>query len=266
MKINNSAAAAAAAAAAPAFVSAMNAAAAKADNANLAAACAVLIIIRNSGGTNKKAASALWALLPEDVVSTFAQVKRINGALNAVAEKASEGANTIRPLWLAAKTAKAFTDSLVSIGIKSPRALLDMVAPRTEKAESAPKKAVDTFLAAARGEGFKEDCTAILAWVAEKHAKAMQAMLSKAEAFQEGVLKDAAEKQAEAEAKQEAAQAAKDAKAAKDAERSRIQAEKTAMAEKTAQDAKSAKARADHAEKQARERATHPKTRQIIEA
>lgn len=229
MKINN---AAAAAAAAPAFVSAMASAASKADHANLAAAAGVLIIIRDAGGTNKKAASALWALLPDNVVTTFAQVKRINGAMNAVSEKASEGASTIRPLWLAAKSGKAFTDALLAAGIKSPRALLDLVAPRTEKAEGAPKKAVDTFLAAAKANGFNEDITPILIFITERHAKQMQAMLATAEKALNGALTDAAAKNAAAAAKQEKAAAASAAKKAAAEERAR----KHAAALKTADD------------------------------
>lgn len=263
MKINN---AAAAAAAAPAFVAAMNAAASKADNANLAAACAVLVIIRDAGGTNKKSASSLWALLPEDVVSTFAQVKRVNGAINAPAEKATDGANTVRPLWLAARTAKALTDSLISIGIKSPRALLDLVAPRADKKESAPKKAVEIFLAAARSDGFKESVLPLLVWVAERHGKEMARLLAEAEAFQAGVSKDAEEKNAAIEAKQAKAEKAKAAKAVKATERARLNAEALAEAEKLESDEKSAKAKQVHAEKIKHERATHPKVRAIIEA
>lgn len=218
MKINN---AAANAAAAPAFVLAVSAAALKADHANLAAAAAVLIIIRDAGGTNKKAAGALWTLLPDTVVNTFQQVKRINGALNAPTEKASEGAATIRPLWLAAKSGKEFTESLLKAGIKSPRALLDMVAPRTEKAESATKKAVDVFLTAAKADGFSEDLTPLLVFIAERHAKQMRAMLTNAEKSLNGALKDAAAKNAAAAAKQEKAANAAAAKKVADAERTR---------------------------------------------
>ena len=248
------------------FVAAVSAAATKVDHANLSAAAGVLIIIRNAGGTNKKAASALWALLPESVVNTFQQVKRINGALNAATDKASDGANTVRPLWLAAKTAKALTDSLLVIGITSPRSLLDLVAPRSDKKESVKKTAVETFMQATKVEGFNEDVTPILVFIAERHAKAMQDLLNQAQAFQAGVLKDAADKNAAIEAKAKKAKATKDAKAARDAERTRLNAEKTAAIEKLMSEEKSAQAKQDHAEKMARERATHPKKREIIEA
>lgn len=248
------------------FIAAVSAAATKADHANLSAAAGVLIIIRNAGGTNKKAASALWALLPDSVVDTFQQVKRINGALNAATDKASEGASTIRPLWLAAKSGKAFTDALLAIGIKSPRALLDMVAPRKDPKAPGVKSAVESFLAAAKADGFSEDVTPILVFIAEHHGKAMQDLLEQAQAFQAGVLKDASEKNADIEAKAKKAKAAKDAKTARDAERTRLNAEKMAEAEKLESDAKSTKAKQAHAEKIARERATHPKVRAIIEA
>lgn len=262
MKINN----AATTTTTTSFVAAVSAAASKADHANLTAACNVLIIIRNAGGTNKKAASALWALLPDSVVNTFQQVKRVNGAINATSEKATDGANTVRPLWLAAKTAKALTDSLLAIGITSPRSLLDLVAPRKDPKVPTVKTAVESFLSAAKADGFSEDVTPILVFIAEKHAKAMQALLEQAQAFQAGVLKDAAAKNADIEAKAEKAKAAKDAKDARDAERTRIHAEKMAEAEKLESDAKSTKAKQAHAEKVARERATHPKKREIIEA
>lgn len=252
------------AAAAPAFVSAMNAAASKADNANLSTACNVLITLRNAGGTNKKAASALWALLPDSVVNTFQQVKRVNGALNAATDKASEGANTVRPLWLAAKSGKAFTDSLVDIGINSPRAMLDFVAPRKEPKTPGVKSAVDTFLKTAKADGFNEDITPLLVWIAETHSKQMAGLLEQAQAFQAGVLKDAEEKQAAIADKQAEAQAAKAAKAAKAAERTRIHAEKMAKIEQAASAEKSAKAQAEYAAKIKRERAVQ--AREIIEA
>ena len=253
-----------AAAAAPAFVLAMSTAAARADNANLAAAANVLVILRNAGGTNKKAASALWALLPDDVVNTFQQVKRVSGALNAPADNANDNAKMVRTLWLGAKTQTAFVKSLLDIGITSPRAMLDFVAPRKEPKTPVVKSAVEAFLTAAKTEGFKEDVTDLLGWVVERHAVQMAGLLKQAQAFQAGVLKDAAEKQADIEAKAEKAKAAKAAKAARDAERSRIHAERLAQAEKLASAEKSAAARKAHAEKVVRERAL--RNREIIEA
>lgn len=263
MKINNSTAAAAAA---PAFVSAMSAAATKADNQALTSTCAVLLLVRDSGGTNKKAAGALWALLPDAVVTTFQQVKRVNGAINAPSAKATKGANTIRPLWLAAKSGKAFVDALLDIGINSPRAMLDFVAPRKEPKSPAVKSAVESFLAAAKVEGFNEDITPLLVWITERHAKAMEGLLNQAQALQAGVLKDAAQKQADIDAKKAKAEKAKAAKAAKAVERSRLHAEKMAKIEQEASEAKSAQAKKAHEAKVVRERAMHPKVREIIEA
>lgn len=261
MKINNSTTTTTTS---PAFVAAMNAAASKADNQALASTCNVLIIIRNSGGTNKKSASALWALLPDSVVTTFAQAKRVNGALNAPTDKATNGAKQVRAIWLGAKNQTSFVKGLLDIGITHPRGLLDFVAPRKEKEESAKKTAVEVFLDAAKSDGFSEDVTSLLVWVAEKHAKAMEGLLNQAQAFQAGALKDAAQKQADIEAKQEKAIAAKAAKEAKDTERTRIHAEKMAKIEQEASEAKSAQAKKAHEAKVVRDRAL--RNREIIEA
>ena len=244
------------------FVSTMVTFASRANHANLQAACAVLHLIKQNGGMNAKASKALWVLLPEETVTTFAQVKRVSGALNNA--KPTEGAKQVRAVWLASTNADDMTDKLIAVGIVSPRALLDFVAPRKEKEESVKKTAVETFLKAVKEEGFKEDVTDLLSWVVETHAVQMAGLLKQAQAFQAGVLKDAAEKQADIEAKAEKAKAAKAAKAARDAERSRIHAEKLAQAEKLASAEKSAAARKAHAEKVVRERAL--RNREIIEA
>lgn len=248
------------------FVSTMATFASRANHANLAAACSVLHLIRENGGTNAKASKALWALLPDETVTTFAQVKRVSGAINNA--KPTDGAKQVRSIWLESISADDMTDRLIAVGIVSPRSLLDLVAPRKDKEDKADKEtsAVETFLSAAKAEGFKEDVTPLLVWIAEKHAEAMQALLEQAQAFQAGVLKDAAAKNADIEAKAKKAKAAKDAKTARDAERTRLNAEKIAEAEKLESDAKSTKAKQAHAEKVARERATHPKVRAIIEA
>ena len=248
------------------FSAQMSVLAGKADNQALTSTAAVLLLIRDAGGTNKKSMSALWALLPDSVVNTFAQAKRINGALNASTEKATDGSKQVRAMWLGAKNQTAFVKGLVEMGITSPRGLLDFVAPRGDKKESVKKTAVETFLAATRGEGFKEDMTPILAWMAEAHLPAMLGMAQRAEAERLGKLAEAEAKQAEAEAKQKEAKAKQAEAEAKKAEKTRLNQEKMAQAEKEASDAKSAKAKRDHAEKQAHERATHPKVRQIIEA
>ena len=248
------------------FAQAMQGLADKADNQALTATCAVLLLVRDAGGTNKKSMSALWALLPENVVQTFAQAKRVNGAINAPDGKASEGAKRVRSLWLDAKNQTSLVKGLLDLGISSPRGLLDLVAPRGDKKESVKKTAVEAFMQAAKGEGFNEDVTALLVWVAEKHASEMTRLLAEAEAFQAGVLAEAKAKQAEIDAKAEKAKAAKAAKAVKATERARLNAEALAEAEKLESDEKSAKARAEHATKVTRERATHPKVRNIIEA
>ena len=248
------------------FAQAMQGLADKADNQALTATCAVLLLVRDAGGTNKKSMSALWALLPDSVVTTFAQAKRVNGAINAPDGKASEGAKVVRPLWLNAKNQTSLVKGLLELGISSPRGLLDFVAPRGDKKESVKKTAVEAFMQAAKGEGFNEDMTPILVFIAERHAKAMQAMLEQAQAFQAGVSKDAEEKNAAIEAKQAKAEKAKAEKAARDAEKTRKHAEALAEAEKLESDEKSAKARAEHATKVTRERATHPKVRDVIEA
>lgn len=246
------------------FATGMSVLADKADNQAITSTCAVLLLVRDSGGTNKKSAGALWALLSENIVTTFAQAKRINGALNAPSDKATNGAKQVRAIWLGAKNQTAFVKGLLDIGVQSPRSMLDMVAPRGDKKESVKKSAVETFLLAANAEGFKEDVTDLLVWVAERHAKQMRGLLSKEETFQAGVLKDAAQKRAAIEAKQEKAKAAKAAKEARDAERTRIHAEKMAKIGQEASAEKSTKAQAAHAEKIARERAL--RNREIIEA
>lgn len=249
------------------FSAQMSVLAGKADNQALTSTCAVLLLVRDSGGTNKKSMSALWALLPDTVVNTFQQAKRINGALNAPAEKATDGAKVVRALWLGAKNQTAFVKGLVEeMGVTSPRALLDLVAPRKDPKAPAVKSAVETFLQAAKGEGFKESVLPLLVWIAERHSVEMARLLAEAEAFQAGKQAEAEAARAEAEAKQEKIQAAKAAKDAAKAAKDAAKAEKTAQAERDASEAKSRKARADHAEKQAHEHATHPKVRQIIEA
>lgn len=248
------------------FSTHMSALADKADNQALTSTAAVLLLVRDSGGTNKKSASALWALLPDTVVTTFAQAKRVNGALNAPSEKANDNAKMVRTLWLGAKNQTSLVKGLLDIGITSPRGLLDFVAPRGDKKESVKKGAVEAFMQATKQDGFNEDITPLLVWITERHAKQMQGLLKQAETFQEGVLKDAEEKQAAIADKQEKAKAAKAAKAVKAAERARSHAEKIAQAEKVTSDTKSAQAKKAHAAKVARERATHPKVRDVIEA
>ena len=253
------------AAAAPAFAAGMSALADKADNQAITSACAVLLLVRDSGGTNKKSASALWTLLPENILTTFQQVKRINGALNAPSDKASEGARQVRALWIAAKTQTAFVKGLLDIGLTSPRSLLDLVAPRKDKKETVKKGAVEVFLLAASEEGFAEDLTPILDWLAEGTSlPAMLAMAQRVTAEKEGKAKDAAEALAVATAKQAKAEKAKAAKAARDAERSRLHAEKIAQIEQAASAEKSAAARKAHEDKVKRERAVQK--REIIEA
>lgn len=248
------------------FTQTMQSLADKADNQALTSTAAVLLLVRDSGGTNKKSMSALWALLPDSVVTTFQQAKRVNGAINAQDEKANDNAKMVRALWLGAKNQTAFVKGLLELGISSPRGLLDFVAPRGDKKDTVKKSAVDTFMQAAKVEGFAEDVTDLLRWIAEKHAKQMRGLLKQADKALKGALKDASEKQAEIDAKAEKAQAAKDAKAAEDAERTRIHAEKMAMADKAAEDAKSAQAKQEHTAKVTRERATHAKVRDVIEA
>lgn len=226
--------------------------------------CQGLIFARDAGGTNKAAARALWATVSEESTNALSVLKRINGGLNA--PKPDENQRALRTLWIAADDSEDFLAGLAGMGIKTAKGLQARCCPAKEPKEPAIKSAVEVFLNAAKSDGFSEDMTPILVFIAEKHAEAMLAMLGQAQAFQAGVLKDASERQAEIDAKAEKAKAAKAAKAAKDAEKARIRAEKMAQAEKAEQDEKSAKAKQEHTAKVTRERATHPKVRDIIEA
>jgi hypothetical protein len=251
-----------------AFVATMAIMASRSNHANLHAACGVLHLVRANGGTNKKAQSALWALLPESTVQTFAQVKRISGAINATADKATDGAKQVRVVWLESTSADDMTDKLISIGVMSPRALLDLVAPRKDKEDKEDKEtsAVETFLKAAKSEGFKESILPLLVWIAERHFTEMARILAEAEAFHAGKQAEAEAKQAEAEAKQAEAEAKQAEAKAKQAEAEAKHAEALAEADKKASAEKSAQAKQEHTAKVTRERATHPKTRAIIEA
>ena len=253
------------------------------DSASLRAALAVAAAAFEAGGTNKAALRGLFASLPEGLAERQGQAHRILGGL--CRQVAPEGASDdvrakaiteigaqVRAALLPSKgqtTAQAVKAALAiasAANISSARALLDAVAPRGEPKKTAKKTAVETFLAAAKADDFKEDVTAVLAWACESHLKTLAAMVKAAEADFAAKVAEAAEKDAAAaaaKAEKDAAKAEKDAaKAAKDA----AKAEKTAQVEKTAQDAKSAKAKQEQAEKQARDRAMHPKVRQIIEA
>lgn len=254
-----------------------------ADSASLRAALTVAAAAFAAGGTNKAALRGLFASLPAELATRQGQSHRIlgglcrqiapEGASEAVKAKAlTEIGAQVRAALLpckgqtAAATVKAALAVASDANISSARALLDAVAPRGDSKPAAKKTAVEVFLSAAKAEGFSEDCTAILAWACESHLKILATMVKAAE-------KDAAAKQAEAAEKDAAAAAAKAerdaAKAerdAKKAEKDAKKAEETAQVEKDASEAKSRKARADHAAKQERDRATHPKVRQIIEA
>lgn len=223
-----------------------------------------LIMARDAGATNKGAARRLWATVSKDTTNALAVLKRINGGLNA--SKPDESQKCLRALWVAADGAEDFLTGLDGKGIKTAKALQGLACPSKEPKAPTVKTAVEAFLAKASEEGFNEDLMPVFEFIVEKYAVQMSGLLKQEEAFQAGILKDAAQKQADIEAKQEKARAAKAAKAAKDAERTRIHAEKMAQLEKDASAEKSAAARKAHAEKVVRERATHPKVRDVIEA
>ena len=223
-----------------------------------------LIMARDAGATNKAAARALWSTVSDETSNALSVLKRINGGLNA--PKATDSQRAIRALWIAADDAEDFLSGLAGMGVKTAKQLQVLACPRKDPKAPSVKTAVEVFLDRATEEGFNEDLTPILVFIAERHAKQMQGLLEQAEAFQAGVLAEAKAKQAEIDAKQAKAEKAKAEKASKAAEKARIRAEEMAEIEKLESDAKSAQAKQEHTAKVARSRATHPKVRAMIEA
>lgn len=173
-----------------------------------------LIIARDSGATNKKSARELWATVSEDTTNALAVLKRINGGLNTT--KANEDQKALRSLWIAADDETDFLAGLAGMGIKTAKALQGLACPRKDPKDPSVKTAVEIFLNAASVEGFSEDLTPLLVWLAEGTSlPAMLEMAKRATAEKEGKAKDAAEALAAAKAVAEKFAAEKAAQAAK---------------------------------------------------
>lgn len=153
-----------------------------------------LIFAREFGGTNKGAARALWATVSEESTNALSVLKRINGGLNTPSEKADESQKALRALWIAADDDADFLAGLTGMGIKTAKALQSLACPAKEPKAPAVKTAVETFLNAASQEGFNEDLTPLLVWLAEsQHLPAMLDLAQRATAERAGKEKDAAE-------------------------------------------------------------------------
>lgn len=175
-----------------------------------------LIIARNAGATNKKAARALWSTVSEESTNALSVLKRINGGLNAPTATATESQKALRALWIAADDEADFLSGLAGHGIKTAKDLQVLACPAKDPKVPSVKTAVEIFLAKASEEGFKEDITPLLVWLAEGASlPAMLDMAQRATAEKAGREKDAAEALAKATAQAEAYAAEKAAKAAK---------------------------------------------------
>lgn len=173
-----------------------------------------LIMARDAGATNKKSARELWATVSEESTNALAVLKRINGGLNA--PKPTEEQKALRALWIAADDQEDFLSGLSGMGIKTAKALQVLACPSKEPKVPTVKSAVEIFLAKATEEGFNEDLTPLLVWLAEGNSlPAMLEVAKRATAENEGKAKDAAEALAAAKAAAEKFAADKAAKAAK---------------------------------------------------
>ena len=175
-----------------------------------------LIMARDAGGTNKKSARDLWATVSDDTTNALAVLKRINGGLNTPSEKATDDQKDLRALWIAADDQEDFLAGLTGMGIKTAKALQVLACPAKEPKAPVVKSAVEVFLNAASEEGFSEDLTPLLVWLAEgARLEAMLEMAQRATAEKAGREADAAEALAVATAKAEAFAKAKAEAAAK---------------------------------------------------
>lgn len=175
-----------------------------------------LIIARDAGATNKKATREIWATVSEDTTNALAVLKRINGGLNTPSEKATDDQRALRALWIGADDQEDFLSGLAGLGVKTAKALQVLACPSKEPKAPVVKSAVEVFLNAASIEGFSEDLTPLLVWLAEGASlEAMLEMAERATAEKAGREADAAEKAAEAAAKAEAFAKAKASAAAK---------------------------------------------------
>ena len=173
-----------------------------------------MIIARNAGATNKKAARELWATVSDETSNALSVLKRINGGLNA--PKPTEDQKALRALWIEADDADDFMAGLAGHGIKTAKALQTLACPAKEPKVPAVKTAVEIFLAKATEEGFAEDLTPILVWLAEGASlPQMLDMAQRATAEKAGKEADAAEALAQAKAQAEAYAAEKAEKAEK---------------------------------------------------
>lgn len=162
-----------------------------------------LIFARDAGGTNKAAARALWATVSDETSNALSVLKRVNGGLNTT--KATEDQKALRALWIGADDAAGFLAGLAGMGIKTAKALQVLACPSKAPKDPSVKTAIEVFLAKATEEGFNEDLTPLLVWLAE--GASLEAMLDfaqRATAKKAGKAADAAEKAAEAKAKAEA--------------------------------------------------------------
>lgn len=173
-----------------------------------------LIIAREAGATNKKSARALWATVSDETSNALSVLKRINGGLNAT--KPDNNQKVLRAIWLGAGDETEFMAGLAGHGIKTAKALQVLCCPAKDPKVPAAKSAVETFLNAASQEGFKEDLTPILVWLAEGASlPAMLSMAQRATAEKAGKERDAAEARAQAKAQAEAYATQKAAQAEK---------------------------------------------------
>lgn len=153
-----------------------------------------LIMARDAGGTNKKSARDLWATVSEESTNALSVLKRINGGLNTASDKADESQKALRALWIAADDADDFLAGLTGMGIKTAKALQSLACPSKEPKAPTVKTAVEVFLNAASVEGFSEDLTPLLVWLAEGNSlPQMLEMAERATAERAGKEKDAAE-------------------------------------------------------------------------
>ena len=173
-----------------------------------------LILAREAGATNKKSARALWATVSDETTNALSVLKRINGGLNA--SKPDESQKALRAIWLAVGDETDFMAGLAGYGIKTAKALQVLACPAKEPKAPVVKSAVETFLSAASADGFKEDVTPLLVWLAEGASlPQMLDMAQRATAEKAGRERDAAEARAQAKAQAEAYAAEKPAQAEK---------------------------------------------------
>lgn len=175
-----------------------------------------------AGGTNKAALRALFATLPEGLAKRQSQAHRILGGLVRQSADITDTGTALRALILPTKgktTAQAVKAAQVfcsNAGIASARALLDAVAPRTEK-KPVEKTPVERFLSAYQADkNGVGDLTPLLVALVTDHQQALVSLLGDSIAQQVGRLKDATDAAQAAQAMAEkAAQALSVAKAAK---------------------------------------------------